>query len=220
MRTSKDIPKRQLYMDENFGKEDDVLEKVRSALKEDGKEGINVGPNEGAILKMLLSLAKANSVVEVGTLYGYSAIWMARALPKEGRLYCLEKSEENFVKASKLIGASDVAEKVTLIHGDALEGLESLSSKGPFDVVFIDANKGGYGAYLDWAEKNVKPGGLIIGDNTFLFGHVYGEGREHSNVGPNPVKTMLEFNQRLSDPEKYISCILPTDEGMTVAIKR
>lgn len=220
MRTSTKSSGRLKYIENLFGEEDQALKDVRQALQRDGKEGINIGPSEGALLHTLVKLGRVKTAVEIGTLYGYSAIWMARALPDDGRLYCVEKSEENFKKAADLIGASEVADKISLIQGDAAEVLEDLAGKGPFDLVFIDANKGGYGKYLDWAEDNVRQGGLIVGDNTFLFGHVYGEGKTDSKMGPNPIQTMREFNLRLAQSDKYTSCLIPTDEGMTVAIKK
>ena len=88
----------------------------------------------------------------------------------------------------------------------------------PFDVVFIDADKGGYAKYLDWTEEHLRKGGLVIGDNTFLFGHIHKE-QKPDDVTQETWDAMHAFNQRLSDREKYTAVILPTGEGMTIAIK-
>ena len=85
-------------------------------------------------------------------------------------------------------------------------------------MVFIDADKQNYPAYLDWADKHVRKGGLIVADNTFLFGHVYGEESTHVREGTK--EAMLCFNERLADVSKYTSIILPTKEGLSIAMKR
>ncbi len=208
------------YINELFAPEDEWLLKIRSSLKGDGKEGINIGPYEGKILQYLVRAHNIKNVVEVGTLYGYSALWIARALPKDGKLICLEKDKNNFEKAKHWLMQTEVSNKIEIIHGDAIESLERLSARGPFDMVFIDANKAAYVSYLDWAEDNVNKKGLIIGDNTFLFGNVFEDTslvRVESNE--KQIAVMREFNKRLSDPNKFNSILLPTAEGMTLAQK-
>lgn len=210
--------KRQDYINKLFGNETELINSVRKKLAEDDKLGINISASEARILQMLIAANRVEKVVEIGCLYGYSALFIADALPEAGMIHTLELSEENASIANSFFEKSDNKEKINLIVGDANESLKQLSKSGPFDMVFIDANKGGYINYLNWAIENVKPGGLIIGDNTFLFGHVYGEGK--TNVGSNPVNTMLQFNEVLSDQNMFYSCILPTSEGMTVAVKK
>lgn len=93
-----------------------------------------------------------------------------------------------------------------------------IEKEGPFDMAFIDADKLNYLHYLDWAERNVRKGGLIIGDNTFLFDAVWKEGPV-GRVRGTARHAMREFNKRLADPEKYLGILLPTEEGMTIAVK-
>ena len=115
-------------------------------------------------------------VVEIGTQYGCSAAWMAQALGKAGQLYTLEKDPQCLENSQKTFQHSDFIETgchVELIEGDALEGLQKIEAKGPFDMVFIDANKSGYGHYLDWARNNIRKGGIIAIDNIYLFGTVF-----------------------------------------------
>lgn len=212
--------KKDQYISNVFGAESDLLKSVRRKLAEDKKEGINIAPNEARILQTLIASAGVKRIVEVGCLYGYSALWMADALPEGGELHTLELNEDNAKVAKSFFDQSANKDKIKLHVGDAVESLEALSTKAPFDLVFIDANKGGYMKYLNWAIENVKLGGLIVGDNTFLFGHVFGEGPEKSNVGKNQLATMLEFNEVMANQQNFYSCILPTSEGMTVAVKK
>ena len=206
------------YIIENFAAEDEALKSINEALREDSKDGIQVSPVEGKILHFLARLISAKKIVEVGTLYGYSALWLSRALPEGGQLWCLEKSEENFAKAQQLLRPQIDKGGIEILLGEASENLKKISHHGPFDMVFIDANKSGYPDYLDWAEENLRPGGLIIGDNTFLWGDVYAEKEQRRN-GENMVEAMRSFNHRLSQSKSYNSILLPTKEGLTVAQK-
>ena len=215
MRTSHNTDKEN-YVGSIFAIEDSALGDVINSLRED-EAHMQISPVEGKTLHMLVKMVGAAKIIELGSLAGYSAIWMARAMADGGKLYALEldykkrrRIEENFAKCG-------VADKVELTIGKALEILPHLEDKAPFDIIFIDADKVNYLNYLDWAEKNIRKGGLIIGDNTFLFGAVYGDNSK--DINPATVKVMQEFNLRLANPEKYTSIILPTNEGMTVAIK-
>ncbi|MCB0356486.1 MAG: O-methyltransferase [Bdellovibrionales bacterium] len=208
------------YINQLFAIEDETLLAIRSALKADKKEGINIGPYEGKILQFLIKALHIEKIVEIGTLYGYSALWMARALPEQGKLYCLESEPNHFEKAQHFLMKSEVQQKIEIHLGDALSSLQQLSAKAPFDMVFIDANKAGYIKYLDWAEEHIKSGGLIVGDNTFLFGNVFADNSQaHMTINKETIAIMREFNSRLANPKKYNSILLPTAEGMTVAQK-
>ena len=112
----------------------------------------------------------SKTVIEIGTLVGYSTIWIARALPAGGRVISFERDEKVAAVARENISKSDVANRIEIIVGDAHEKLKDIKNRGPFDAMFIDAEKGGYCKYLDWAEKNIRSGGLILADNTFMFG--------------------------------------------------
>lgn len=204
------------YICETFAPEDACLQRIREALRADDKEGINVGPSEGKLLQVLLHLVGAKKVLEVGTLYGYSTLWMARALPENGQLISLEASPAHARRARELLDASEVAHRIEIIEGDARQSINKI--EGPFDVAFIDANKDAYEDYLNWAERHVRKGGLIIGDNTFLWGEVYSEPPTNEKSSPSLV-AMRNFNRRLADKTKYHSILIPTAEGLTVAQK-
>jgi predicted O-methyltransferase YrrM len=203
-------------MTETFPVEDDILRSIRKALVNDAMDGIQVGEPDARLLQFLARLSGAKSVVEVGTLYGYSTLCWARAIPRDGVVYSVDVNETHHKRAAELLKPAAEWAKIKLITGDAKEKLKELSSKGPFDIVFIDANKSGYLDYLDWAEENVRVGGLIIGDNTFLFDALFGISRD-PNMGEKQKAVMREFNKRLANPERYNSAIIPTGEGITVA---
>jgi predicted O-methyltransferase YrrM len=205
------------YVRDLFAQEDEALKKIGSCLS-DNERKMQVGPEEGKMLHVLLTLLQAKRGVEIGTLHGYSAVWLARALAEDGHLWVVEKDHRRIEPTQQNIAQCQLEDKVTVIHGDATICLSSLETEGPFDFVFIDANKSGYVDYLNWAEDNVRKGGLIIGDNSFLFGHVV-ENTPPKEYSKRAWEVMREFNQRLADPEKYTSILIPTEQGMTVAIK-
>jgi predicted O-methyltransferase YrrM len=140
---------------------------------------------------------------------------MARALPVDGRIYTIEKSTKHAEIASSFFEQSEIGYKIELMVGDAHALFSSLPQ---VDMVFIDADKESYPAYLDWAEANIKPGGLIVADNTFLFDTVFEE-QPLEKIRPAMWEAMREFNQRLADTTKFESTMIPTNEGLSIAIK-
>lgn len=179
---------------------------------------MHVGADEGKLLQMLITLHQARRIVEIGTLAGYSTIWMARAVPEDGHVYTINKEPEHIAMARHFFDQSDVKERITMLEGDAHELLPTLESQGPFDMVFIDADKISYNDYLNWAEKNIRPYGLIVADNTLLFDAVALD-VPPASVAPATWQTMRTFNERLADPEKYFATMIPTAEGLSVAVK-
>lgn len=208
------LSKSERYIVDTFVREDQDLRAVREALIEDGKFGINVGGAEGRFLQFLVGVSRAKVVVEVGVLYGYSTLWMAKALPSDGRIYAIERDEINFKRAQQLISKSEVGDKIELLQGDAREVLTQLQVQP--DLVFIDADKLNYRHYLEWAMKAVPVGGVIVGDNTFLFGHMIGEDRGEK-VSPTAFESMKYFNTTLAQASNFRAVMIPTYEGMTLA---
>jgi predicted O-methyltransferase YrrM len=206
------------YLNQTFGVEDEALLKIRNHAQEQSREGMQVSPYEGQILQSLVRWSGSRSVLELGTLFGYSSLWMARGLGEEGRLLTVEKSEERHQFAKQAIGATEVSEKVTFLCGDIEELKGQVEQEGPFDFVFIDANKSGYLKQLLWLEPLVKCGGFIVGDNTFMFGGVFGAEVE-PKWSKSVVENMKKFNERLADRQLYQASLIPTPEGLTVAQK-
>ncbi len=213
-----ELDKRVKYIEEILSDDDDLLKDVVKRTLEN-TDPIHIRPEEAKLLQFLIKTSGIKTIVEIGTLAGYSAISMARALPDDGHLYTIEKDETRLNMARESLDKSDVKNKISLIHGDAILKLQSLESKAPFDMIFIDADKRIYLDCLDWAEKNIKKGGLIIGDNSFLFGAVYDDEGLEMRVRKTTVENMKEFNLRLADNKKYATTIIPSKQGMTIAYK-
>lgn len=216
MRTDSDVLIKK-YIKDNFAHEDVALENVGSDLPIEERR-MQIGADEGKLLYTLVRMIGAKKIIEIGTLNGYSAVWMARALPEGGKLYALEKNYKRIAPSQKAFEDCGVENKIELIEGDALESLKKLEGQGLFDMVFIDADKVNYAKYLDWAEKNVRKGGLVVGDNTLLFGAVYGD-PIRAKPAKETVDAMQEFNHRLGDDSKYSGVLIPTAEGLTIAVK-
>lgn len=205
----------QKYVESLLPQKSSILQKISDELKQDNKWGINIGSVEGALLQFFIRSFKVKKILEIGTQYGYSTQWMLEALPHEGRIVTLEKDPAHFEKAKTFIHDS----RVEFHLGDAVEILAGFSSQDPFDMIFIDANKKAYPEYLKWAVSFVRSGGLIVGDNTFLFGSVFKETPPETQ-SPGLWKAMRAFNQSIFENKEFYTCIIPTAEGLTVAIKK
>ncbi|WP_253300064.1 O-methyltransferase [Wolbachia endosymbiont of Chironomus riparius] len=203
------------YIRNLFAKE---YKKIQEQFFLGNKQYIQISPEEGKLLGLFIKIHKVKNIVEIGTLYGYSSICMAQALPERGHVYTIETNPEHFRIAKENFRAFGLDNQITLIEGNAIEKLEELSIKKPFDMIFIDADKGNYSKYLDWAELHIRKNGLIIADNTLLFNTVFMESAT-KEISKQSWDSMREFNNRLSNEEKYYSILIPTEEGMTVALK-
>jgi predicted O-methyltransferase YrrM len=212
------------YIQKTFVKEDTELKAIVAELKSSNAFGINVGAHEGQLLQFIVGLMNPKLIIEVGMLYGYSALWLSRALATGGKIISIEKSIENFKKASALLKNVKTADSIELRNADAREELLKISEEiardtlPKPDVVFIDADKANYRHYLDWAMQEVRVGGIIIGDNTFLFGHMIGEDRGEK-TNPAAIESMTYFNETLAASSNFRSIMIPTYEGITLAQK-
>jgi predicted O-methyltransferase YrrM len=176
----------------------------------EGIPRIQVSPTEGKFLGMLLRFVGAKKVVELGTLIGYSAIHMARALPAGGQLWTIEYEQRHADVARANIAAAGLADRVTIVVGSAREQLPKLEPHGPFDAVFIDADKESYDVYGRWALQHLRPGGLVIGDNAYVFGELMND----SERG----RAMRAFHELVA--AGCDSVCVPTPDGLVVGIKR
>ncbi len=153
---------------------DPVLTAVLRSSEAAGLPAISVSPTQGKLLQMLARLCSARNILEIGTLGGYSTIWLARALPRGGRLITLEADEKHAAVAKANIARAGLDAVVEMRLGPALTSLPTLASEGraPFDLVFIDADKVNTPGYFDWALKMTRPGSLIIVDNVVRAGAI------------------------------------------------
>lgn len=155
------------YIDGQFAPEDEVLRSAREEMKREGLPEINVSASEGKLLHVLAILSGARRILEIGTLGGYSAIWLARALPPGGKLISLELDPHHAEVARRNIERAGLSSTIEVRVGAALESLNQIAAaEAPFDLIFIDADKDGYVDYLKKSVPLVREGGLILGDNT------------------------------------------------------
>jgi caffeoyl-CoA O-methyltransferase len=188
---------------------DAALARAFDAPEKQGMPAIQLGPSEGKALELLLRIAGAKKVVEVGTLAGYSAIRAARALPADGHVHTVEFDPRHARVARENIAAAGLAERVTVHEGPGLEVLPRLVRFGPFDAVFIDADKGNYDRYGRWAAENTRKGGLLVGDNAFLFGRLLEDSPEAA--------AMRRFHEEAR--EHFDTVCLPTPDGMLLGVR-
>lgn len=204
-----------------IGREDAVLRSIREETPLRGLPQISVGPDEGRLLHFLASACGARRIVEVGTLAGYSACWLARALPDGGALHTVEFDARHAAVARENLSRAGLSSRVTVHEGAAMAVLPTLEKHGPFDLCFIDANKAGYPDYARWAARNLRPGGLVVCDNAYLFGHLHREDFPASDDRAPQAAAMRECLRLLTDESLFSSCaMIPTGEGMAVAVRR
>jgi predicted O-methyltransferase YrrM len=151
---------------------DEALDAARRASRDAGLPAIEVVPNQGKLLYLLASSIGAASILEVGTLGGYSSIWLARALAPGGSMVTLEYAPEHAAVARNNIERAGLADRVEVIEGAALDTLPTLADRGPFDFVFIDADKPNNPRYVEHALALTHPGSMIVVDNVIRDGRV------------------------------------------------
>lgn len=208
------------FVREALGGEETALRRIREETPKKGIPPISIGPDEGQILSFLVQACGAKKAVEVGTLAGYSACWIARGLPDDGVLHTIEFDPKHAQVARDNIKSAGFASKVTIHQGKAAEVLPTLDAQGPYDLCFIDADKVNYPVYLRWAVENVRSGGLVVGDNAYLFGKVHLKPADAGEDAPG-VPAMRGFLKGLADGRYFTSCaMIPTGEGMAVAVRK
>lgn len=200
------------YVQERYAREDAVLTDLRAALVQQGMPMIHVSPATGRVLQVLVAAAGGRRVLEVGTLGGYSAIWMARGLSPGGHLTTVELEPERAELARSFLAEAGVADAVEVIVGDARTVLPTLGPDGAFDVVFLDADKEGYTGYAREADRLLRPGGLLLADNAFWSGRVLEAPTDDATRG------IQAFNDALAGG-RYPATILPVGDGLAIAVK-
>jgi caffeoyl-CoA O-methyltransferase len=198
------------YLRSLFWEEDGALTGLTADLAVRGPQ-IQIGPDEGRLLQLLVAAVRAERVLEVGTLFGYSAIWMARALPPHGRLDTIEYTDAHADAARMWVDRAGLGDQVEIHRGAALEVLPRLS--GPYDVAFFDAAKAEYPAYLDHALRLVRPGGLILADNVLWLGRV-----ADRTVNDPDISGIREYNRRIATDPRLLSTIVPVCDGLAISV--
>jgi caffeoyl-CoA O-methyltransferase len=202
------------YVERLLEPEDERLREVRERSVAAGLPSIAVGPFDGRHLEVIARGAGARRIVEIGTLGGYSGICLARALPPGGVLHTFEAVPRHVAVAEESFRRAGVADRVRIHLGRALDRLPEIEPEGPFDLVFVDADKAAYPDYLAWAERNLRVGGLLLADNVFRRAAFPVEGDD-----PRNADGIRRFNESLARSGRFRTTMLPIEDGLAVGVR-
>lgn len=206
------------YYREHAYRDDPVLVELRAQTATMAEANMQISPEQGAFLGMMVSLTAASKVVEVGTFTGYSSLCMARALPENGQLIALDTSAEWTAIAARFWARAGVSERIDLRIGDARESLRAMiaaGEAGSVDILFVDADKESYPAYFELGLALLKPNGLLIFDNVLWNGFV--ADASHTELTTESIR---ELNRLVKADQRVDLCMLPLSDGVTLARKR
>jgi caffeoyl-CoA O-methyltransferase len=203
------------FLDELYGREDEAMRQALAELERPGIPAIQVSARDGATLALLMRLANARRVVEIGTLTGYSALWLLRGMAANGHLWTLEANPVHAAAARRVLAGE--GDRVTVLEGPALATLPGLTAHGPFDAVFIDADKVGYAAYGRWALDHLRPGGLVVADNAYVFGYLAGR-EPDARASAEAIAAVRALHEMLA-AECSAAVTLSTADGLAVGVK-
>jgi caffeoyl-CoA O-methyltransferase len=202
-----------VYVTETFVDEDAILQSIQAEAARNELPAISIRAFEGRLLQMLVHIAGAKQIVEIGTLAGYSGVWLARALPATGKLYTIEKSSKHAAIARDNFARAGLNSRIELLEGDAQDLLAKLSPRNPFDMVFIDADRPHYQDYLDWAAENLRPGGLVAAHNAFRSGRVLAPENEDDRF-------VQDFNKALAKDSRFEAFVIAVGDGLAVGVRK
>ncbi len=204
------------YLKENFSSEDEFLSKLVEEAIQEGIPNISISPEQGLFMQFMLKTINARSVVELGTLAGYSAITMARALPEGSKLITIENEFKHALFATRKVKEAGLEHIIEVQNSDALEFLKIYEPQEPFDFIFVDADKPNYARYLDILTPMLKIGGIFAADNAFAFGFVASSKPERN---PEDVKSITGFNHYFRNHPQYSVCMVPVGDGIIMGVK-
>ncbi len=199
-------------------RETETLRRLREETSEDRLSNMQIAPEQGQFMGLLVELMGVTKALEIGTYTGYSALCMAKAMPGQGRLICCDISEEWTAVARRYWSQAGVDHKIELRLAPALDTLDGLLGEGlggDFDFAFIDADKTNYWAYYERCLELLRQGGLIVVDNTLWDGDV----ADPENNEPD-TEAIREFNRKLYRDERIALSLVPIGDGLTLARKR
>ncbi len=201
------------YLAEHTAADDAFLAELKRAARAQGLPPIWIAPEQASLVQILLRLSRARVVVEVGTLAGYSAIVMARALPPEGRVHTIEIEPRHADFAERWVARSDVAARIVIHRGAGARVLPRFA-RASADAALLDADKASYPLYLRECLRIVRPGGLILVDNALAFGRLLEE-----PVTDPDVSAIRAFNELMANTAGLRSVIVPLGDGLWVGVR-
>src|SRR5436305_1905466 len=196
-----------------FRPEDEVLREIRERSAREGLPAIAVGRFDGLHLEVLTRSIGALKAVEIGTLGGYSGVCLLRGMGVHGVLHTFEYSEKHARVATESFHKAGVASRAHIHVGSAVQKLPEIEAEAPFDLVFIDADKVSYPAYLAWAADHLREGGVVLADNAFGFGEIHLPGGDEGRAA------LRKFNEELARGGRFRATMLPTAEGLAMGVK-
>jgi predicted O-methyltransferase YrrM len=199
------------YVREHGVREHPVLSRLREDTAQMPMAQMQIAPEQGAFMGLLVKLTEARRILEIGTFTGYSSTAMALAMPEDGRMTCLDVSEEWTDRAREAWRDAGVADRIDLHIGPAVESLSELQDAG-YDLAFIDADKTSYDAYYEGCLRVVRPGGLILIDNVLQGGRVADAGADDENV-----VAIRALNEKIATDDRVDMTLLPVADGLTMA---
>lgn len=202
------------YIQDLFASEDDLLRQIRERSVARGLPPISVKPEEGRFLQFLAAASRAKRALEIGTLGGYSGTWICRGLAPDARLITLEKEPQHAAVAREHFSLAGLTDRVEIQVGDAHDLLEALGQRDTFGLIFIDAEKAGYPAYLDWALGHLDAHGIVAAHNAFRHGSVTDPADQETDT-----LALRRFNRQLADAPGMIATIFPAGDGTAFGVK-
>lgn len=203
-----------------FAPEDEGLSAARNATREHLMPAISITAAQGRQLHLLARAIRAQKALEIGALAGYSSIWIARALPEDGRLISLEINPTYAQVARASLAHAGLSERAEVRVGPAIDTLPTLVPESPFDLIFIDADRAGYPAYLDWALRLARPGAMIVADNTVRCGLALAETLDET--ASDEMRGLWEYNRRVATDPRLLSLVTPNSQhgldGFTISL--
>jgi caffeoyl-CoA O-methyltransferase len=204
------------YVTDLYQPEDAELAEIRQRAAAEGLPDIQVAALDARHLEVLVRMTGVRRAVEVGTLAGYSGLSILRGMLPDGLLFTVEAEQRHAQVAAETFRRAGQSARVRQLVGNARVILPTLSSEGPFDFCFIDADKESYERYLEWAAGNLRPGGVVVADNAFLFGELGRDAGAHASAA---LHAMAGFHKRLASSGEFRSTVFPTGEGLAVGVK-
>jgi caffeoyl-CoA O-methyltransferase len=201
------------WAEEVFRPEDAILREIRERSIREGLPAIAVGRFDGLHLEVITRAFGALKAVEIGTLGGYSGVCLMRGMGPHGVLHTFEYSEKHARVASESFHKAGFGARAHIHLGKALEMLGEIEAEAPFDLVFIDADKVSYPAYLAWAADHLREGGVLLADNAFGFGEI------HLPGGDDGLQALRDFNRELAQGGRFRATMLPTAEGLAMGVR-
>jgi predicted O-methyltransferase YrrM len=198
-------------------REPEILKELRQATSQLPMANMQIAPEQGQFMALLVQLTGARKILEIGVFTGYSSLAMALALPPQGRILGCEISAEYAAIARQFWQKAGVSEKIDVLLGPAVTSLEQLLANGEqesFDLAFIDANKSDYDQYYELSLQLVRPGGLILIDNVLWYGKVADE-----TVQDKATQSIRHLNAKLHQDPRISLCLVPIGDGLTLALK-